>query len=476
MKWRTLLTEEWMPCYIGLTAWALITVVAVFAPISVVGVTLTPPPGSTLRNLFAWLRAPISVVGVLCVGGFVVGSLTFARLVTAKVQAEDGEYKTLRTYSFGLVVVFTLATCSAILGAWTGFYGVWPESPVWSLLCGVVIVNLCGDRLPPFLKLVSLKEDFFIKCGLVLMAVYFPSLLQLGLPGIVVSWPVTLAVLSLTWFVSTLPFFRPVRPPLSMCMSCGVAVCGNSAVVAVTPVVKASKLDTTLIISILTLGSLPMMILLPPFCKLVHMSERVAGAWFGGSLDVTWAVYAASHSISNECHEVASVVKMIQNSLIGFITASVSIYWIWTGRDEKPNSEQERNSDATEKSPLITPRGQISFRQFVQKLWVGFPKFLFGFLIISLLVSYVEPPVLMFNKDLVIWARNSIKQMCSWFFLCAFVAIGLSCDKSKMSSQCKSGRLVLLYLIGSTFDYLLTFVVAYLMFSGMFVSVPTLVP
>ncbi|KAH3763503.1 UPF0324 membrane protein [Pelomyxa schiedti] len=461
MKWTTLLTEEWMPCYIGLTAWALITLVAFFTPISVLkGVGLTPPSWYTLRDLVAWLLAPISVVEVLCVGGFIVGSLTLARHVAAKVQAEDGEYNTLRTYSFGLVVVFTVATCSAILGAWTGFDSVWPESTVWSLLCGIVIANLWGDRLPPFLKLVSLKAEFFIKCGLVLMAVNFQSLLRLGLPGIVVSWPVTLVVLSTTWFVSTLPFFRPVGPPLSMCMSCGVAVCGNSACIAVAPVVKASKSDMTLIISILTLGSIPMMIILPRFCKLVHMSEQVAGAWFGGSLDVTWAVFAASRSISVECLQVASLVKMIQNSLIGFITTSVFVFWVWTGRDGKPNG-----TDATEEDPLIRHRVKISITQLLQKLWVGFPKFLFGFLIISLLVSYVEPPVLMYHKDLVFWARNSVKQMCTWFFLCAFVAIGLSCEKSKMISQLESGRLLLLYLIGSTIDYLLTFVVAYLMFS-----------
>ncbi|KAH3757283.1 sac3 ganp domain protein [Pelomyxa schiedti] len=473
MKWKTLLTEEWMPCYIGLTAWALITLVAAVAPISALqGVWLTPPQWSTLQNLGAWLLAPISVVGVLCVGGFIVGSLTLARHVSAKVQGEDAEAKTLRTYSFGLVVVFTLATCCAILGTWSGFYTFGLDCTVWSLLCGIVIANLLGDRLPPFLRMVSLKAEFFIKCGLVLMAVHFQSLLRLGLPGIVVSWPVTLVVLSFTWIVSRLPFFRPVAPHLSMCMSCGVAVCGNSACIAVSPVVKASKSDMTLIVSILTLGNIPMMILLPRFCKLVHMSEQVAGAWFGGSLDATWAVLVASQSISFPCLQVASLVKMIQNSLIGFITAAVFVYWVWTGRDEKPNG-----TDATEEDPLISKhRVHISIRQLLQKLWVGFPKFLLGFLIISLLVSYVEPPVLMFNDYLVVWAINSVKLMSSWFFLCAFVAIGLSCDISKMVSQLKSGRLVLLYLIGSTFDYLLTFVVAYLMFSGMFASAPTLVP
>lgn len=49
------------------------------------------------------------------------------------------------------------------------------------------------------------------------------------------------------------------------------------------------------------------------------MSEPVAGAWIGGTLDATWAVMAAARAVGDTAGDVAAIVKMIQNSLIGMV-------------------------------------------------------------------------------------------------------------------------------------------------------------
>lgn len=52
---------------------------------------------------------------------------------------------------------------------------------------------------------------------------WFVSLLNLSdFLGIVVSWPVTIAVVVFTWWLSRVGKMKKISPPVAMCMSCGI--------------------------------------------------------------------------------------------------------------------------------------------------------------------------------------------------------------------------------------------------------------
>ena len=53
-----------------------------------------------------------------------------------------------------------------------------------------------------------------------------------------------------------------------------------------------------------------------------------------------------------------------------------------------------------------------------------------------------------------------------WLFCLAFVSIGLESNFRALSSQIQGGRPIQLYIIGQTFNVVLTLIAAYLAFGG----------
>ena len=52
----------------------------------------------------------------------------------------------------------------------------------------------------------------------------------------------------------------------------------------------------------------------------------------------------------------------------------------------------------------------------------------------------------------------------AWFFAMAFVSIGLSTDFRELGKYFKGGKPVILYVVGQSFNLVLTLTVAYIMF------------
>ena len=53
-----------------------------------------------------------------------------------------------------------------------------------------------------------------------------------------------------------------------------------------------------------------------------------------------------------------------------------------------------------------------------------------------------------------------------WLFCLAFVSIGLESNFRKLAGQIQGGRPIQLYIVGQTFNLVLTLVAAYLAFGG----------
>mmetsp|Transcript_17589 Transcript_17589/g.19591 ORF Transcript_17589/g.19591 Transcript_17589/m.19591 type:complete len:185 (+) Transcript_17589:1-555(+) len=177
------------------------------------------------------------------------------------------------------------------------------------------------------------------------------------------------------------------------------------------------------------------------------MDHYVAGAWFGGSINETAAVVAAGAIVSAICEEVASVVKMVQNAIIGFVCLAIAFYWY---------RMVEKDSEGNGVSYWV--------------LWKKFPKFVLGFFIASLVYSFILVPTIGEAKtDIVL---DMAKAASTWWFSVAFVGIGLSCSIKVLIKKLKGGKLLLLYLVGQTVNFLLTLAAAYFAFSGAILPKP----
>ena len=150
---------------------------------------------------------------------------------------------------------------------------------------------------------------------------------------------------------------------------------------------------------------------------------------------------AAGAMLGEDAGQVAAVVKMIQNILIGVVAFLVAVYWV---------TNVERSND----------RGQPA----VMQIWTRFPKFILGFVAASLLFSFVLTPTM--GEEAVTGILDLTSDFRGWLFCLAFVSIGLESNMRQLMSQVQGGRPIQLYLVGQTFNVVLTLVAAYLAFGG----------
>jgi len=336
-------------------------------------------------------------------------------------------------YALGLATVVLIAAGSNYIEKIpvVKYYGI--EFVVWAVLIGIVVGNF---RLPEVLK-ASFRSEFFIKTGLVLLgaSVNFTALVAIGARGAVQA---VLVVTSVFLFALFLGIKFGLDRKLGAVLATGVSVCGVSAAIAAAGAVLAKKEHLTYVISMVVALAVPLMFIQPLIARLLHLPDAVAGAWIGGNIDTTAVVVAAGSLYSQEALKVASVVKMSQNALIGLVAFALSLYYVLYMERQKDAS----TADAPKRpSPIL--------------IWQRFPKFVLGFIFVSILVS-----VGVISGSYV----ASIDAGRKWFFAMAFASIGLTFDLKGL--KVLGGKPLLVFLLATVFNMFLAYGLAWLMFGG----------
>ncbi len=356
-------------------------------------------------------------------------------------------------FASGYVVVFLLATLAYFIASQGAISAYGLPYALWALLLGLLISNTIGT---PAWLLAGSKTELFIKTGLVLLGaeVLFSKIVVLGSRGLLVAWLVTPCVLVFMYFFGT-RVLKMTNKTLVVIVAAATSVCGVSAAIAVAAAVKAKKDELTLAVGMTLIFTVLMMIFMPPVIKAVGMGEQIGGAWMGGTIDSTGAVVAAGALLGDNAEIVAAVVKMIQNVLIGVVAFCVAIAWV---------TKVERDPGAPRPSAI--------------QVWYRFPKFIVGFVAASLVFSFVLIPALgggqeglsAVDKNII----GAITKTCrGWLFCLAFVAIGLESNFRRLASQMAGGKPIILYIIGQSFNLILTLLAAYLAFGGwLFDAIP----
>jgi len=101
------------------------------------------------------------------------------------------------------------------------------------------------------------------------------------------------------------------------------------------------------------------------------------------------------------------------------------------------------------------------------EIWHRFPKFVIGFIAISIIFSLMYES---FGKDIsyIIIDHGAIRGLSKifrgWFFCLAFASIGLATNFRELKSYFKGGKPLILYICGQSFNLILTLTMAYIMF------------
>ena len=343
-------------------------------------------------------------------------------------------------FIIGFCAVFVLCIVANVLGkqANMSYYGI--NAEIWAIVLGMLIANTVGT---PKWVLEGVQVEYYIKTGLVLLGaeVLFHKIVAIGLPGIFVAWVVTPIVLVTTYIFGQKVLKMPSKT-LNIVISADMSVCGTSAAIATAAACRAKKEELTLSVGLSLTFTAIMMIVLPAVIKWLDLPEVLGGAWIGGTIDSTGAVAAAGAFLGPTAMEVAATIKMIQNVLIGVTAFFVAVYWC-------------AKVDCIE-GQKVGP----------MEIWHRFPKFVIGFLGVSIIFSLVSTSLgpdlsyTMIDKGAVAVSKG----LRGWFFALSFISIGLATNFRELAGYFKGGKPIILYVVGQSFNLALTLLMAYVMF------------
>jgi uncharacterized integral membrane protein (TIGR00698 family) len=272
------------------------------------------------------------------------------------------------------------------------------EYVLWAILIGLAISNTVG--VPAIFRAGVATYEFWLKAGIVLLGARFllGDVRRLG--GLSLVLIAIELVLALT-FMTYLGRAFKLKPKLISLLAVGSSICGVSAIIAAQGAIDADEEDSSYAIAaILLLGAISLF-LFPVVGHMLHLSDRAYGLWAGLAVDNTAEATAAGALYSDAAGKVAVLAKTCRNATIGFIVLGYAIYWASKGQAAE-----------------VENKGAF--------LWRKFPKFILGFLLISLLatVGFFTKPQL-----------TAVGNLSRWAFLLTFAGVGLRTNLRELSKQ-----------------------------------------
>jgi uncharacterized integral membrane protein (TIGR00698 family) len=420
--------EDWWACWVGFIVLALCVA-------GVIGVLYKAP------KVASWTNNPFEAFTGQSLLNYLIMyvGLAIIYMIALKIMGEK-----VKTFILAFLVVFLIALISMWVGSQKTLKGLGLSYPLWALAIGLLISNTVG--VPKWLE-VGVRTELYIKTGLVVLGaeILFSRIMALGPYGLVIAWIVTPIVL----FVMYQYGFKVLKMDreLALPISAAASVCGVSAAIATGEACKAKDDYITIAVGQTLIFTVLMMFAMPALARLIGLSELMGGAWIGGTVDSTGAVPAAGEMIGPRAMEAAVTIKMIQNILIGVIAFVVATIWV---------TKVEKAPDGHKPSPW--------------EIWFRMPKFIIGFLIASLVFSFILIPTM--GNDGVNATLKMTKVFRSMFFALAFVSIGLHSNFRELGKYFKKGKPLNLYWVGQSFNILLTLLLVWLMLSGKVFPIP----
>ena len=416
-----LVSEDWLAVLVGAALIALV----------LIGVRPVSPR-------FAW-GTPQAPVGALVSADNIARTAQMVLLVLGPVIAGAAVLRAnIPAFIPGALMLYVLGWLAQAMAGYVGAAGFGLEYVIFALAIGLVINHTVG--VPAWLR-EGLRTEYYIKTGLVVLGgtILFDEIIGAGMLGIMQALIVVLSVWAFAfWLCRRLN----VDDEMATMLASAVSICGVSAAIATCGAIQGDKKKLSYVTSLVLLVAMPMMVLMPLAAKALGMSPVVAGAWLGGTLDTSAAVVAAGELLGETGRNAAIVVKLSQNALIGFAAFFLTIWWAMRHQTGKHGAS-------------------------VGLIWERFPKFVFGFLLASMIFSFV------LNDGTVAATRVLVNDVRTVLFAIAFVSIGLETSLTSVVST-GGGRPAAAFLGGQAFNVIVTLIAAYAIFGGLLFALPKL--
>lgn len=410
------LSEDWVVVILGLAIIAL----ALFG-------VIVPKPSFTWSDSETLQNTVLSQKNLIAMGAqFVV---VYAAAILGALLLK----KNLKALLIVFPIVYLLTLFALVLAGNAVVKDYNLEAVIFSLAIGLIISNCF--KLPTWFK-EALSTELYVKVGLVLLGttVIFGDILKAGSLGLIQA---LLVVVSVWYFAYWVCRKLKIDKEMSLMLSSAVSICGVSAAIATSGAIKGDTKKLSYVISLVLITAIPMMIFMPYIAQWLNLSQEVTGAWLGGSIDTTGAVVASGSLVGEEALKISTIVKFSQNVLLGIAAFFISIYWTYS----------KSVDDETKKE-----------KPTLKLIWERFPKFVVGFVFVSLLFSFVVSPET--NNQI----KDSLKSLQGLWFALAFTSIGLETNFKDLFKQ-DNKKPLYAFIVAQTFNIVVTLIIALALFN-----------
>jgi uncharacterized integral membrane protein (TIGR00698 family) len=210
----------------------------------------------------------------------------------------------------GVVVLAATVAAAEPLGWLFPFIG----APAFALVLGMTL-RLRYTPDAPACGVLAFASSAVLKCAVVLLGATF-GLAQIGHIGRS-SLPLMLGTLVIAlvaaWFVGRA---LGVSPNLQTLVGVGTAICGASAIGAVSGVIGAAESEIAYAISTIFVFNVVAVVLYPALGHLLSLSQHTFGLWAGTAINDTSSVVAAAYTYGHSAGDVAVVTKLARTTMI----------------------------------------------------------------------------------------------------------------------------------------------------------------
>ena len=179
-------------------------------------------------------------------------------------------------------------------------------NPAWGLLLGAIASLFAGKPAAEGTGKVSKK---LLQAAVILLGfgMHIDAVVRVGLTSV---W-VTMISISLTLMIGMiLGMIFGVERDLSILLSTGTAVCGGSAIAAMSPSIGASQSDTGVAMAVVFLLNGAGLLIFPSIGRFFELSQQQFGFWAALAIHDTSSVVGAAAIYGAEALAIGTTVKL----------------------------------------------------------------------------------------------------------------------------------------------------------------------
>lgn len=403
-RWKEfLLKEDWWAVWFGLGV-VILGYIFYLAGSSISWIAVAPAKWSTLPQLATQFTNHLPRYLAL-LGAFLILFTIATSFIGQKA----------RDFIPSFIFVFVLSALIYIIGNWDQANRYNLEPPLLALLIGLFISNII--KLPRWFD-AGFRVEFYIKFGIVLLGATLPFTL------IIWAGPIAILQASVVSIITFLTIFFIARKlglnqRLAAVLGAGGAVCGVSASIAIAGAVRAKKEDPPIAISLVVFWAIIIIFALPLVARMLHLPTGIAGAWIGTSEFADAAGLAAAQSYGGLAGAHLGISGTADQALASYTLIKVIGRDIWIGI---------WSFVLALIAVTVWERSETKSKVQIGQIWWRFPKFVIGFLIASVLTSFIVRGDSLgdYNQLVKPALINPITALRTWVFTFSFLSIGLT--------------------------------------------------